>query len=415
MDPSPWALDIAQVIFPEPPGTSLVSLGVDSRVLDTPASGSEALTDGPFAGQILEALDTAVLVTDSAGRVVFANPRAAHVLGRGPGLLGMRLAELLPDVARQIGAEASSDAPPRSRCRGLLPDGREITIGFSVSEIGRRRLDRNREHLAILFQDITGFEKVREERDRLLQLAAVGEVLPSVLHELKNPLAAITTAVEVLLEDIAPGHLQDDLHAVLSEVRRIKLTLEGIGLVSHGLSGTRDNAVDFALMEAFRVLEAQMKRKGIVATCDVPSLPLLPFDAAAIRAILFNLVTNAIHACRPGDAITLQAGLSPGKGDFFLSVADTGCGMPSDVMERCRELFFTTKPNGSGIGLPLCVSVVERAGGQLSIESTVGRGTRVTVRLPIAPKTRRSPDTGAIRVARRQNIRTEEAADVTNR
>lgn len=236
---------------------------------------------------------------------------------------------------------------------------------------------------AVRREDRTTFERLREERDRLLQLAAVGEVLPSVLHELKNPLAAITTAVEVLLEEVPAGHVQDDLHAILSEVRRIKLTLEGIGLVRQGLDGTRATAVDFALMEAFRVLEAQMRRKGIVARCDVPSLPLLPFDASAIRAILFNLVNNSIYACRSGDEISLDARLSEGGRVFEFNVADTGVGMAPEILERCQDLFFTTKPNGSGIGLSLCHTVVSRAGGALRIESKEGGGTRVRVRLPV--------------------------------
>ena len=102
-----------------------------------------------------------------------------------------------------------------------------------------------------------------------------------------------------------------------------------------------------------------------------------------IRAIVFNLVTNSIYACREGDSITVAARLTRLGKDLVLTVADTGSGMTPEVLSRCKELFFTTRPNGSGIGLALCQSVIEKIGGDLSIRSEVGRGTVVTATLPI--------------------------------
>ena len=110
--------------------------------------------------------------------------------------------------------------------------------------------------IVLLLRDITHTETLRAERDRLVRLAAVGEVLPSILHELKNPLAAVSTTVEVLLEEVGEGPVQEQLHAVLSEVRRMKLTFEGIGLGNQGLRSARYCPVDFAVIEAFRVLAA---------------------------------------------------------------------------------------------------------------------------------------------------------------
>ncbi len=202
-----------------------------------------------------------------------------------------------------------------------------------------------------------------------------------MLHEIKNPLAAITTAVEVLLEEVDEGHLRTELTAVLGEVRRIKLALEGIGLFRTELHSTRRSAVDRSLREAFLVIEPQLRAKGIQGLLRVPDLPPLLLDSSVVRAFFFNLVTNAIHACEPGAEITASARLD---GETFeLVVKDTGCGMSPEVLARCRELFYTTKSNGSGIGLALCASVAEGAGGELAIASRPGAGTTVTVRLPV--------------------------------
>lgn len=109
----------------------------------------------------------------------------------------------------------------------------------------------------------------------------------------------------------------------------------------------------------------------------------MPLDAAVVRAIVFNLVTNAIHACRAGDAIALHARLVANGLALALTVSDTGTGMTHDVYTRCTELFFTTKPNGSGIGLALVRQAVTEAGGELTIESVPGFGTSITALIPV--------------------------------
>ena len=234
-----------------------------------------------------------------------------------------------------------------------------------------------------MMQDVTDRERVREERDKLLRIAAVGEVMPAMLHELRNPLAAATTALEVTLEDLAPGRLQVDLHAVLGELRRMRLTLEGAGLVNVGWADGRNAAADLALQETWRVLEPQLRTKGLRGRCAVPPLPLLPIDPALLRAVTFNLLNNAIQACRSGDSVELGARLASGPALEFW-VADSGPGMSPEVLARCQELFFTTKPNGTGIGLALCASAAKRTGGRLDVDSQPGQGTRVTIRIPTA-------------------------------
>lgn len=263
----------------------------------------------------------------------------------------------------------------------MRPDGRVVEVGFR----GCDTVVDGRATTTLLFQDLTGYDALRRERDRLLQLATVGEVLPAILHELKNPLAAVTTAVEVLLEEVEEGHVQTELHAILTEVRRMKLSFDGIGLINHGLRSERHAAIDYALIEAFRILEPQMRTKGIGCRCDVPALPLLAFDPAVLRAVVFNLLTNSIYACARGSSVEVEARLRAPGPVFELTVADTGTGMSPDVLARCRELFFTTKPNGSGIGLALCESVVSGAGGKMEIDSAEERGTTVRVTIPVTP------------------------------
>ncbi len=333
-----------------------------------------------LADRVLDAVPSAVLVADTEGRIVYANARAAEILERSPSwLAGRRLAEVVPEVAEHVAAPAADLASQQVEYRS--PSGRLIHIGFRPADL--RPVPGATPLRLVIFQDITETEKVRAERDRLLRIAAVGEVMPAMLHELQNPLATATAALEVLIEDLEPGRVQDDLHAVLGELRRMRLTLEGAGLVSEPAGDARNAAVDLALTETFRVLERQLAARGIRAHCAVPALPLLPVDAGVTRAVAFNLLNNAMQACRPGDAVELGARLDGEALEYW--VADTGPGMAPEVLAHCTDLFFTTKPSGSGIGLALCARTVERMGGRLQISSEPGRGTRALVRLPIAP------------------------------
>jgi two-component system, NtrC family, sensor histidine kinase HydH len=348
---------------------------------DPSSSGAYPMGSRPAGLELLDALATAVMVVDREGRIDFANARALAVLRMSAAaVLDAPIERILApfDVLKRA-AESGGDEARQSL---PLPDSGEVIIGYRAQRMSEPATGVVR--YVVVFQDITQWERMREERDRLMRLAAVSEVLPAVLHELKNPLAAIGTAVELLVEDCKEEEFRERLHAVLPEIRRMSLTLEGIGSVGRDLSSVRCGAVDHALRESFKVLERQAHERGISFVCEVPDMPLLPFDVAMIRAIAFNLLTNAIHACPQGKSIRLRAALTQQEPcELRISVEDTGRGMSPDVAARCRELFFTTKTRGSGIGLALCDRAVSATGGTLHVESQLGVGTKVSLSVPV--------------------------------
>ena len=337
---------------------------------------------------ILDALGAGVLVVGAGGHIEYANVGASEVLRRPvPQIIGRPIGDVLLPI------EALPATGERRELTVRLPTGAATVIGLSatIGPTGTRTL---------LFQEITAILELRRQRDRLLQMAALGDALPSMLHELRNPLAAITSMLEVLVEDASTeeGGLRDDLHTVLWEVRRMGLTLQGVGSLAHSVHTARLVAVDHAVAEAVRVLVPTAERKGITLRTEVATMPLLPLDWGVISGVVFNLTRNAIDACRAGDRIVVSSQLIArsetlsDRGDqqgagaaatFLLRVADSGPGMTSDVLGRCCELFFTSKENGSGVGLALCKQIAESSGGNLNITSSLGTGTTVTVDIPI--------------------------------
>ena len=334
----------------------------------------------------LAALPTATLLVGERQLILYANERAAQVLRRSAAsLIGAALSDLL----------VSSDGLPlacddtRHECTAPLAQDQSVEIGYCCQSFDWEGAP----HRVITFQDTSALRELQRERDRLIRIATIGQALPSLLHELKNPLAAIAVSTELLLEEATDPFLAEQLHAILSEIRRMKLSFDGIGALERPLNSARQEAIDLACREAGAVMVARARNAGQHLRVHVPDMPLLPLDAGVIRALVLNFVTNSIQASPEGATITLNAFHHEGR--FELRVVDTGSGMTPETLSRVTELFFSTKASGSGIGLALCKRVVEGAGGQLSIESVPGFGTSVTVSVPTdnPQSSRRGPST----------------------
>ncbi|MFO0599531.1 MAG: PAS domain-containing sensor histidine kinase [Myxococcaceae bacterium] len=321
--------------------------------------------------EMVEALPIAVVLVSNEGRLHYANGRARELLeAAGLSSDGAAVEALLTGFRDE-------DATDRTAITVGTREGARI-FGFQATALSSGSK-------LIAFQDITRIEEAQRERNRLLQLASISEVMPAVLHELKNPLAGIALSLELLIED-SNDERKQRLHAILGEVRRLSLTLDGLGRFRHEVRSARHHAIDLAIREACVLLAPQADSRHIALDVDVPDMPLLPFEPAAVRAVIFNLVTNAIHACREGHRIVVSARFDRETKVLTLVVKDDGAGMAPDVLARCTELFFTTKPRGSGIGLALCAGVAEAVAGRFDVESQQGTGTTISMTFPVADR-----------------------------
>lgn len=326
------------------------------------------------ADAVLDVLGAGVMAVRGNGLISSANPQAARILRSSvPELEGRFIQDFVAPIDELI---ATAAAGSRGEVTVRLGDGSSVALGYSLSTL--HDVPGGDQHV-LLFQEISSVLELRKQRDRLLQMAVLGDVMPTLLHEIRNPLAAVTAMLEVLVEDAGPD-LQTDLHSILCEVRRMTLGLQGIGGLVRTMHSGTNCAVDLAVRESCRLLEPTARRRDVELRAVGPDLPLLPLDRGAICGVVFNLVKNAIDACPNGGHVLVDARLD--GDDLTLTVTDDGVGMSDAVAAQCRELFYTTKDTGCGVGLALCHQVAEQSGGALTIDSRPGEGTRVTVRVP---------------------------------
>jgi signal transduction histidine kinase len=226
-----------------------------------------------------------------------------------------------------------------------------------------------------------------EMRVRREQLTTLGRFSAQMAHDLKNPLAALKGAAQLLREDLKrepPGIDRAQFtDLMLEQIER----LNGLVDVYGRLARVEPNCEPLDLNEAVRsivALQAFARDAIKVRTELADGLPVCLADRAMLARVMENLVRNAMEAMPEGGTIVVRTARAAGEGEpaVVLSVEDTGCGMDARTRERAFDDFFTTKPTGTGQGLAFVNRVVEAHRGRVSLSSEPGRGTVVRVQLP---------------------------------
>ncbi|PWT81838.1 MAG: hypothetical protein C5B57_09760 [Blastocatellia bacterium] len=218
---------------------------------------------------------------------------------------------------------------------------------------------------------------------------AMAELARSVSHDVNNALGSMLPLVQQMQEDLARGKL--DQRVCLEDLTQLQKSLHVCrrifgGMLSFARGGarrTRAGHVRAAMDTALAILKNGFDRRGINLTIEIPDeLPPVACVQSDLEQVLLNLLTNAREATVRGGTLAVHA--RPGPGGVLIAIADTGCGIASENLPRVLEPFFTTKPNGSGLGLSICRSIVWEAGGTIAIQSEPGKGTCVNVTVPRA-------------------------------
>jgi len=233
----------------------------------------------------------------------------------------------------------------------------------------------------------------REMRLRLMEsdrLAAVGELVAGVAHEVNNPLSSISAFAQLMLRDEALTPTQrDSLEVIKSETMRASHVVKDLLAFARRNEPQREPTdLNAVVARTLRLRGYEFSSNGIeVEQALAPDLPAVLGDARQIQQVVLNLITNATQAMAPLGGGTLTVATHANDVSVLLDVRDTGAGIPENARAHIFEPFFTTKKEGEGTGLGLSVSygIVQAHGGELRVESTPGVGTTMEIVLPLDP------------------------------
>jgi signal transduction histidine kinase len=269
--------------------------------------------------------------------------------------------------------------------RRLRDGARRIAAGDYASRIP----ERGPAEVADLAREFNSMGRAVEERERGLvrseRLAAVGKMAAMITHEVRNPLSSIGLNTELLEEEVGESAEARDLcRSIHREVDRLTaITEEYLAFARLPKPKVAHESVNTMVGSLVSFVREDLAAKQVaLATELAPDDPIGIVDAGQIRQCLINLVRNAADAvvAKGGGKVTLRTRRDGAR--VAIEIEDNGTGIPTDVLPRLFDPFFSTKEGGNGLGLALTQQIVRDHGGDLDVESAVGRGTIFTVRVP---------------------------------
>jgi two-component system, cell cycle sensor histidine kinase and response regulator CckA len=355
---------------------------------------------------ILDSVGVALAVIDKAGRFVFTNQAARDMLGHSADPNGMSVLEWRRSCRFQDyqGREIPAEEAPILRAlsgeyvepqdvRITLPDGRRKWLHAASHQFSVLGLS----GVLVVITDETEQVELRRAAERFHRIEAVGVLAGGLAHDFNDMLAAVSENVALALSD------QGVPETTRTRLQQVALALEkGAALSKRLLQCSRVQRVLTQPVRINEVVNAALElvspllKSGIHVKTELRSgLPILEADPTEIEQVLVNLIMNALDAMPEGGELVLRTEVVRRdivlghKGDrpsqsVLITVADTGIGIPEDVLDRIFEPFFTTKPGrGAGLGLSSAYGIVRQHEGQITVESAPGVGTKFSIYLPV--------------------------------
>jgi signal transduction histidine kinase len=313
---------------------------------------------------IFRSIDDAVLLLDAGGLIRFSNDDAQGRLGLPAGGLaqGKALAALIGESHPLVRVMRTAKAAGTEL--------RDVAIEEDPARAGQ----------LVIVRDLDPVQRLESVVDNSERLARLGGLFSGVAHQIRNPLNAITLELELLSQDArASKPVEDHVHAVREEMSRIDLVIEALmRFMRPGQLKIERVAANDLLSEVAR----SVNEPRIEVRCELdPAAAFVKADRAVLMEALRNIVQNAVDAMPTGGKLRLTSALVDGFVE--LAISDTGEGIAPEHLEDIFQLYFTTKEDGNGVGLPLALRAVDLHGGTLNIESKLSQGTSVRIRLPL--------------------------------
>lgn len=373
----PHHLDrIAEILSDSDPATREI---VSQRELEQKLADAQHKMQG-----ILDQLAEGVAIVDNTGKIIRVNRKLIEIYGA-------------PDASAFLGRPCHQGLwglpEPCENCPKLCGAGSLDESRYF--EIGDRSL-----HLdvsAAMLSDSHGgaigmIESIRDATPRLKleenlleseKMKVVGLMATRLAHELRNPMTVINATAECCLEMQDDPELATALASILNAAGQAeKIIRDLLGFARPAPSRFEPVSLHELLKATAGMLSAQCRKHRVKLALGLPHwLPTINADRSRLQQAIMNFMLNGIEAMQPAGTLTVTAG-QVGEAAVEVRIADTGSGMTAEQLKQVFELFFTTKPDGVGLGMANAKKIVKAHGGKVNLESVPGTGTTVTITLP---------------------------------
>jgi PAS domain S-box-containing protein len=348
-----------------------------------------------FNKNILNNTQSMILVLDTAGLVSYANRRCFEASYREQDLLGHSLVQMVPAARRTLLAEALERTLQGAALDNLeipLLRGNGTTGQFSMSLSPMRDEQGDINSVVVVMTDITDAADLQAKLMHTEKMAALGQLVSGVAHEVNNPLAAIVGFTDLLLENAdVPQNAKEDLQIILQEAQRTRVIVQNLLSFARQMPAQREPLqVNSILQQTLKLRAYDLSNHGVelIENYDA-ELPVIVGDPHQLQQAFLNILNNAydaVHETRRQGKIGIRSSHRDGWIEIIFRDNGTGISHP----DRIFDPFFTTKEvgKGTGLGLSICYGIVRAHGGEISARNNSdGIGSTFIVRLPMAKST----------------------------
>jgi two-component system NtrC family sensor kinase len=378
----------------------------------------ELIEEQNYSNYLLENSPDFQIVVDDERKIIGVNQAFLKVIGKKKEeIIGDSIHKVIPkesiretDVAKEIENIMLKEKSVKDIEITLNIPGREPLIcsfsgaaftniqgkpviylsGRDITE--KRKLQQNLEELNKNLEKkvIERTKKLREAQAQLIQsekLSVIGQLAAGVAHEIRNPLTTMSLVIKHLEKKCYDNFQKDKLELVQKNIGRINKIIQGLLTFSrpYSFNFTHEN-VNVIVKRLEPILEnlhpRGVKDIKIIKKCN-PKLPKAWVDSHHLEQVFLNLTLNAIKAMKYNGELYISTNYDPKQKKIKIKFKDTGCGISKDNIKKLFNPFFTTRKDGTGLGLPICQMIINEHKGNISAESRLGEGTTFTVILPL--------------------------------
>jgi two-component system sensor histidine kinase HydH len=361
--------------------TGIVTLMLAQGYQSTKASLSRVQA---FSDSLVENMPIGLIAVNQTGEIISINQTAETILHMASAdMLSSTITETLPQVFEDLVHDLK-------KAHGVIEKEIICLIGDAAVPLDVVATVLKEESgtfmgYVILFRDMTELKHLKDEVARTRRLASIGSLAAGIAHEIRNPLSSIkgfaTYFKERYRDNPDDGKTAD---IMIQEVDRLNRVISQLLTFARPLTIEKQRqSLQALIRHSLKMIEDRAKGKNITVTSRLPDgIADVPIDKDTMAQALLNLFLNAIEAMDQGGLLSASLSHSP-DGMIKIEIADTGSGIQKDHLERLFDLYFTTKPSGTGLGLPIGQKIIEAHDGRISIASEPGQPTVVTILLPM--------------------------------